>query len=182
MTHNRPWRFFVVRRYDRRPWPFTGKRRYRRRRPRKRFTLKQRPLLRLFLLNAPWRRSRYRLKGTNARLSSHFQAFCMCYGIKEKPSLRLIRNVKRQPGRVRVLFEKFERRLDVMLVRLGWSFCFKSARKLLVSAEIGISKRAKSKPSVVTDETYCLSFGDRLCALSKQGIYNYITNRFKTVV
>lgn len=106
----------------------------------------------------------------------------MYYGVKEKPSARLVNSIKRQPGRVRLLFEKFERRLDVMLVRLGWSFSFKSARKLVNSDKIGISKRAGNKPKIVSQETYCLASGDRLSALEKPGIYNYITTRFKKVV
>ena len=91
----------------------------RRRKPRRRFTLKERPLLNLFLLHAPWRRERYRLRTNSARLYSHAQAFCMYYGVKEGPCVRMVQNIKRQPARVKLLFERFERRIDVTLVRLG---------------------------------------------------------------
>jgi ribosomal protein S4 len=107
----------------------------------------------------------------------------MYYGVKEKPTLRLVRDIKikRRQSRVRILFEKFERRLDVILVRLGWVKGLKKARKLILSGGIGISKSKDSQLLIITDSSFCLSPGDRLYILDKGFIYRHIKIRMRKV-
>lgn len=181
LTHKHPWRFFVTTRFDRRPWPFVKRRVRRPRKPRRRYTLKQRPLLKLFLLNAPWRRSRYRLRDTSARLYSHALAFRMYYRVKEGPCTKVVQKVKRQPMRVRSLFEKFERRLDVVLVRLGWAADFRGARSLISCGGIEVSSGYGKGSGQKGSEDYLLRPGDWLHVSARARVTNFIKQRLKKV-
>jgi ribosomal protein S4 len=104
----------------------------------------------------------FRLKREKARLISHAQAFLMYYKIKEKLTIQTIKKLKRKPSRIRLIFEKFEHRLDILLIRLQWVPDLRTARAFISHGCVVVSKSIKGNCSIITDSSYCLIPGDCL--------------------
>ena len=153
----------------------------RRRIKRKRYTLKQKPLLRQFLLFAPWRRRKYWLRREAGRIQTHLSAFCMYYRKvtnRQRPEyscVRLIKKLRHKPRRVHGLFKKFEYRVDTTLVRLGWAPDIRRARDWVNSGAIAVKGDfvgSSYKTPILPD--HILRSGERIFVLKKGLIARHI--------
>lgn len=155
----------------------------RKRRERKRFTNKQKPILHLFLLNAHWRRSRYKLDKDKRRLSGHIFAFKSYYGLEDSFIKRTVQSKISKPNRTVELFNSFESRLDVTLVRLGWAPNLVTARdwstkgKVVVHRDFG---SLKNYPLPANPGTVLVP-GDRIRTHGREEISFNMRCRYKKV-
>lgn len=137
-------------------------------------------MLNLFLLQAPWRTARYSLRNEKSRLDSHVKAFRMYYGLDESYCNRLLSSLQYRSSKVRLLFDKFEGRLDTVLVRIGWAPNLTEAAKWVSSGFFSAERLSAlwGWQPVLVGKDFRLLPGDRLKVTNKSAVSRSIRRRY----